>query len=368
MSDQTIVVLGGGYGAEAAKALSVKVPAGFNIVLIDPRPFRVWLPAGLRMTCSDADNLEGLALAGYDNIFPKGNGRFVQGKAVGVTKKAGGGGAVQLENGEEVHFKILVLATGCKWSGPLDFPHSADAMNAWLKQCREEYTQAQRIVIVGAGAVGLELAGEIRDFWPDKSVTVVHAQSKVINAAYPDKYRDYAAAGLTARGVELILGDTVDSEIPTGGGKITTRNGKEIEGDLFVSTRGGLPNTAFLKTLDPSILSSSGHVKVKPTLQVQGHDDIYVMGDIIEWEEQRNAIKAQAHMGIVVPNILSSVAGNPPTKEYKGSYEIIALTNGRNSGSIYVDVLWGIILGGWITKIGKSKDLMVPMFRSAMGY
>ena len=60
----------------------------------------------------------------------------------------------------------LVLATGSKWSGPTDLPDSGGDLRQFASQWRERFKAAPDVVIVGGGAVGVELSGEIRDEYP----------------------------------------------------------------------------------------------------------------------------------------------------------------------------------------------------------
>lgn len=60
----------------------------------------------------------------------------------------------------------LVLATGSKWPGPIDFPEDETDLHQFVAQWREKFRAASDIVIVGGGAVGVELSGEIRDEYP----------------------------------------------------------------------------------------------------------------------------------------------------------------------------------------------------------
>ena len=60
----------------------------------------------------------------------------------------------------------LVLATGSKWSGPTNLPDSEADFRQFVSQWREKIRDAPDIVIVGGGAVGVELSGEIRDEYP----------------------------------------------------------------------------------------------------------------------------------------------------------------------------------------------------------
>lgn len=64
----------------------------------------------------------------------------------------------------------LVLATGSKWSGPIDLPDSEADLRQFVSQWHEKFKAAEDIVIVGGGAVGVELSGEIRDEYPVRRV------------------------------------------------------------------------------------------------------------------------------------------------------------------------------------------------------
>lgn len=73
-------------------------------------------------------------------------------------------------------------------------------------------------------------------------MTVVQAADKALNAAYHDKLRDHVTAQLEARGVKMILGDSIedlDAESLEGtvaleSRTITTRGGVTLGADLVV--------------------------------------------------------------------------------------------------------------------------------------
>lgn len=67
----------------------------------------------------------------------------------------------------------------------------------------------------------------------DQNVTIVHAQSLLLNNAYPDRWRKRVARDLEARGVKLVLGEYVD-EPEVKDGQISTRTKKSINADLIV--------------------------------------------------------------------------------------------------------------------------------------
>ncbi|KAK7014742.1 hypothetical protein VNI00_019294 [Paramarasmius palmivorus] len=369
----TILIVGGGIaGINLARTLSKSFePAKFNIILVNPRPYILFLIPALRMVVSDQDHLEDQILVPYDKLFHNSNGTFVQGEVVKINQEPGASsGEVVLDNGESLDYDILVLATGGKWEGPLAFPKDPSAVNSFISERRLEFAKSQSILLVGGGSVAIELAGEIRDIWPHKEVTIIQRDRLLMNSTYPDKFRVALQKQVEDRGIKVILDDSI-GDVPPGvsTGTITTNKGKRLNPDLIVRTWGSSPDTEFIKgSLGSDTLSSRGHVKVKPTLQLRDYSNIFAAGDIIDWDEQKQAGKVNGHVPVIVKNIKSLISGKPAAVEYKGSTEMILVTNGKNSGLAYADVLWGLVFGPWLSSLLKSKTLMVSLLRSYVGY
>ena len=68
----------------------------------------------------------------------------------------------------------------------------------------------------------------------DKTVTIVHRDLKVLNAAYPDRFRLDLERRVRAFGIDLVLNDAVE-KTPGRVSGVTTREGKTItDADLLV--------------------------------------------------------------------------------------------------------------------------------------
>ncbi|KAI0340112.1 FAD/NAD-P-binding domain-containing protein [Trametopsis cervina] len=367
---KNIVVVGGGFaGIAAVKELATKVDhAKYNVVLVTPRPYNVHLLALIRMTVSDIDDLGNQALIPYDRL----QGVFHQIATVTSIEETapGEGGNVVFATGERLSYAALLLATGAIWSGPLAIGDSDKEIRQHLKEWQSRFASARHVVIGGGGAVGIETVGEIKDVYPDTKVTLVHSQSQLVSEIYPDKFRRKLDAAVRGRGAEIIYSDYIDV-FPEPGQTvdITTRRGKTIKGvDLVVPAFGSRPNTAFISSLGSGVLTESGTVKVKPTLELLHHKGIWAAGDIIEWAEAKQAAKAPNHSAVAAANILSFLGGRPQTKVYKGSMELIAVPVGKKYGASYFNVLWGICFGNWLTSLAKGKTLIVPKARSDLNY
>lgn len=168
MSDKetkkNVVIVGGGVaGTAIARELSSKLDASkYNLILINPRPYLIYLIAGARLTVAPVDELEKRALIPYDKLFHNGNGTVKIGKVASLSEAgAGKGGEVVLEDGERIPYASLVLTTGSVWPGALDFPQADADVQAHIQAWRSRYEKANHVVIVGGGAVGLGTSAKL---------------------------------------------------------------------------------------------------------------------------------------------------------------------------------------------------------------
>lgn len=225
---------------------------------------------------------------------------------------------VVLSDGQEVPYDYLVLATGKKWGEPNDVPDYRAAAIEQMKIYRDRVAAAKEILVIGGGAVGIEIAGEIVGTYPHKGpnakkVTLIHKGAKLMNDTYNDKFRNSLQKQCLDMGINLHLGDALDGsyDFATSPHTVTTKNGDSLAADLIIQATGGSVNNEYLQSfLDPSLLTPGG-VKVKPTFQVEGHDNVFVIGDLADLPEQKQAAKLPGHASVVNSNIVNIINGKP---------------------------------------------------------
>ncbi|KAF5334456.1 hypothetical protein D9611_014486 [Ephemerocybe angulata] len=379
-----VVVGGGAAGILIVRHLAAKLDlAKYNLVLVTATPYYTHHPACIRMLVSSAGSLEDAAQIPYDTLLTRGGKqlkcRVVVGRVVRISEElpngrgngsgSGGGGRVDLEGGESVGFSVVVLATGCGWEGPLAFPGGTrEEVGAWVKEWRERFEKAEDIVIVGGGATGLEFAGELRDLSQTKRITVVHDEPLLLSNAYPDSFRQTVAKDVRRRDIAVIVDDSISSLEISEASTIRTEKGRLLVADLVIPCRGPHPNTDYLAMLGDESIAATGHVKVIPTFQLSGHPRIFAAGDIVDWDEQKQAEKYGAHAGVVVKNVLDVLRGRQPDALYRGCYESITIANGKSGGNTYYS-FWGpeLQFGDLVSTAKKSKSLKVHSTRRQLG-
>ncbi|MGW5644480.1 NAD(P)/FAD-dependent oxidoreductase [Saccharopolyspora sp. NPDC003752] len=323
---RTVAVIGGGYGGAAvAKALQSEA----DVVLIDPRDAFVNAAASLRaLTRPDwAGNM----FFPFETLLTQ--GEVIRDRAVSVDP-----GGVTLASGEHVPADYVVLATGSSYAYPAK-PGSdsvGDALDD-LRRTNEELRRAGKVLILGAGPVGLELAGEIEDAWPDKHVTIVDPARELLPGFEPEVVEDLRGQ-LDALGVDVRLGTGLAAPPSTEAGRAgaftaTTTGGDEITADIWFRAYGTSTNSDYLADGKLTTRTPQGQVPVTEFLNVVGHDHVYAVGDITDVAEAKMAAHAMQHAEVVVKNISAQLSGERPAATYAPQPSLsILLPLGRSGG------------------------------------
>src|SRR5262249_35133102 len=190
----TVVVIGGGYGGvTTAKELDDVA----DVVFVEPKDAFVHNVAALRALV-DPSWLPRIYLP-YDGLLAR--GKVVRDRAAKVDA-----GRVTLASGEEIRPDYIVLATGSAYPFPAKSDvDSATASRDKVRAAHAALSAAGRVLLLGAGPVGIELSGEIKAVWPDKRVILLDVADDVLGARFRPDLKAELRRQLTAIGVELML-------------------------------------------------------------------------------------------------------------------------------------------------------------------
>jgi len=107
--------------------------------------------------------------------------QYIRGRLVELSRA---GACVEGDDGGRrmVTADITVLATGSRFSGPFirSSSGSIEERRASLHRLEASLASARRVLIVGGGPVGVEMAGEIVETWPGHSVTIVQSGARIL--------------------------------------------------------------------------------------------------------------------------------------------------------------------------------------------
>ncbi|XP_071838940.1 ferroptosis suppressor protein 1-like [Apostichopus japonicus] len=361
LESKKVVVVGGGFaGAHAIRHLQGKC----QLTVIDPREYLHYSIGSLRASVQP----------GFEkNIFVSHNEAwgqsFKQGRVTSVDPERK---VVILEDGEEVQYDIVVIATGSSVPFPgkvgLNVTTSAEAEELF-KEFQGKIKTANRITIVGGGAVGVELAGEIATDYSEKEITLINDKDDIIHVSFKEKFRQKAKEQLEAMGIKLILGERVSNldELTTDGSQpcslVKTDKGREIETDLVIHAIGIQANCDAYKDNFADKLDERNFLKVNKFLQVDGYTDVFAVGDCNNADQVKMATKAMNQMEVLAQNI-KALVDNGEMIPYKEE-TIMTLSTGRNSG---VTQFKSVVFGSLLTKKLKSQHVFIHRFwKETMG-
>jgi NADH dehydrogenase len=286
---------------------------------------------------------------------------------------------VVLEDGEEIAYDRLVLATGATDSY---FGHDEWAVHApGLKTLEDAFEIRRRIllgferaeretdavkraawltfVVIGAGATGVEMAGtlaeiarhtlkgEFRRFDPRNTrVVLVEAADRVLPPYAPD-LSERARVQLERLGVTVWLGRRVTGIDQRG----VQLGGERLQANTVIWCA-GVAATPIGATLGVP-LDRTGRVIVEPDLTVPGHPEVQVVGDLALLASHQPPVPGVApaakQMGRhAARNILRALSDRPPLPFRYRDYGQLA-TIGRSAavamfGRVHI---WGWL--AWVT-------------------
>ncbi|WP_163849559.1 NAD(P)/FAD-dependent oxidoreductase [Pseudooceanicola aestuarii] len=356
---QRIAIVGGGYfGAELARSLDAKA----EVTLIEPRTHFVHAPAMIRAVVDPA--LLDRALIPYDALLTRGH--VVRARAASVDAAG-----VTLEDGSRIAATQVVVATGSGNATP--FKPDGDDIDAFRAQNARVHAQlvaAERIAIVGAGAVGVELAGEIAHAMPGKRITLISAESRL----FPDKPAAFGAAlaaKLEKAGVQQIQGqrvETLESLTTPHAGSLRLADGTVQAYDLIFPVLGARPVADLLLGLPDAAPGSGGRVKVDPWLRPSSLPNVFAAGDAADAGDAMTIVATSRQRPWLTKTLLGLGQGKAleQMKPYKpwGAKAPFLVPLGPKRGKSFLGF---VSVGDLLTRAMKGKDLFIGKYRALLG-
>ena len=212
-----------------------------------------------------------------------GGGRFVCGEVTSVGEHEA---EVTHADGKvsNLPFDYLLLCIGSTYAAPVKpSPRErtlVERQQTWA-DAQRDLDKAEHIIVVGAGAVGVELVGEILTVRPEKRVTLVDMNDTVLRG-FEKGCVTHADKWLRAKGADLVLAERISAITDT---SVTLESGRVVRGDVVYRCTGWQPNTELMKGSPLGAeLGFRDAVVVNDFLQVPGKPHIFALGDAMTHE------------------------------------------------------------------------------------
>lgn len=227
--------------------------------------------------------------------------------------------SIILATGERVDYDFAVIATGAR---PRRLPGVGDLPGVHVMRSLDDATairasldRARRLVVVGAGFIGSEVAASARQRGIE--VTIIEAADQPLVMAVGAEVGERCAQLHGLYGAELRCGIGVAGvEEDSGDLTVMLSDGSTVSCDTVVVGIGVIPNTEWFEgsgvEMDRAVICDRYMRTSLP--------DVYAVGDLASWENPRfgrrmrvehwtNTVEQSA---AVARNIVNSAAGAPP--------------------------------------------------------
>jgi NADH:ubiquinone reductase (H+-translocating) len=333
-----VLIVGGGLaGVACAKELAGK--KGVDVTLLDLHGYQQFQPLLYQVATAE--------LAPKDVAFDL-EKTFREHENVEVRKAEAVSShprekTVTLADGDVLQGDVVVLAAGSQpnffhtpgadeFSFPLYSLDDAERLRSRVLQlfhdasAKPELVEdgALNIVVVGAGATGVESAGALAEMVHNvmphvyEHLSVAGARVILVDlghavlASFSEEAHDYAAKQLQKRGVEIKLGVSAKA---VAADHVTLSDGTTIRTHLTVWGGGLMAAPIGAKSGLPQ--GRGGRIDVQPDLTVEGFPDVYALGDFANIQgADGNALPqlgsvAQQSGGWAAKNIRAGIDGKP---------------------------------------------------------
>lgn len=355
---KTVVIVGGNFSGLAALRELQNNPL-FRVILIDQRQYFEYTPGVLRLFC------EPHAIYKLARPLPHGSHQIIHGTVTKTYNNQISYVDAATRKSHSLKFDYMILATGSTYNHPITSSTTETTIEAralgW-KAAAKQVEQAHRVLILGGGAVGTELAAEIAECYygrEQKVVTLVDMSPKLVPFFAP-KVSDYAEKWLKSKGVKVLLGQRLEKWDAK---SCTLQNGKVLKADLVFVCFGGKPNSGSLVLKNDALNNVKGSapppvqldrrrfVKVDSFLRVEGRRNVFCCGDVATppAEGFKQAFHAEAQGHVAGENVKRLATGRP----------FMQYPRDAASGSHQMPMVYVLSLGKWDGVIGFNS-LSVP--------
>ncbi|MBS3763458.1 MAG: FAD-dependent oxidoreductase [Planctomycetes bacterium] len=280
MKEADIVVIGGSAAGIAA-AITARRHYPEKSILVIRKEDQVLIPCGIPYIFGTVASPENNLIP--DAVLDKNNVDLLIDKVEDIKREDC---TLSLASGDSVSYDRLIIATGASPLMPpipgfeLDNVYTIKKDVNYLTELQEDLKDAERLVILGGGFIGVEFADECNKLdWLD--ATIVELLPHCLMLAYDEEFCTRAEALLSERGVDLrtkskvakFKGEkTVDS--------VQLEDGTELDADAVIVAVGVRANAELAEKAGLR-LGPTGGVAVDRTMRTED-ERIFACGDCAE--------------------------------------------------------------------------------------
>lgn len=381
MAVQNIVVVGGSYvGKATAQKLAQVIPRTYRILLVEPHTHfhhiftfprfslvrgnehKAFIPYSATFSASPDATSHAIIPARVLSVKPR--SLTLDREWLGTT---------------EIPFAYLVVATGTTLSQPSAVKEDEkEPAIRYLRRHQDQVKQSKRILIVGGGAAGVQMATDLKEYYPDKQITLVQSRDRLM-PKFEAGLHELIKRRFEDLGITMVTGARV--VVPAGGfpnqsGSLDVHltNGASVATDFVILATGQQANNSLISDLPSTdgtslVNPDNGMIRVRPTLQFADpkYDNLFAVGDIADTGAHKAAKPGVVQAGVVAANIHALIEGRSPDERFTTAPAGIHMTLGMKYNVVFVNPAEGQSKPKIIEKQDGLEDMNVDSMWERMG-
>ena len=312
---QATVVIGGGFGGiSAIQALRHRHPE-IPVVLVEPRERFVFQPLLYELLSGELQPWE--VAPDFRGLTASLGVSWLQDSVIRINTDTR---TLTLASGGTLSWGQLLVTAGSERNDfgtpgvqqhALSFRDDGDVqvLRERIARLRQQRSSDAALVIVGAGATGVELACKLADLLDGAAALHLIEMGPTILPNSSAFNRERATVALERRHVSVHLGTAVTAVHPD---RVVLGQAPAISHQGLIWTAGSRPVSI---PMTPSPAQDRGRLRIGPTLNLEGDRDVFAIGDISHAPDQGWPATAQVAMqqGAAVADAMASQRrGEPP--------------------------------------------------------
>lgn len=214
-----------------------------------------------------------------------------------------------------------------------------------------------RVVVVGGGSGGVELAltvqqrlaGETGNTIP---TAIIEGGPRILTG-YPRSLARRAERICRARGIEIACNCRV---VSADGQRVSLADGRDLDCHALVWVTGAVSHPVFTASGLPT--DKRGFVRIRSTLQFDGHDDLLAVGDcgtLIDHPKTPKAGVYAVREGPLATRNIRALLSGTRLEKYTPQRDFLTLLNAGDGTAL--GAKWGLSFGGrWVMRLKDRID------------
>lgn len=312
MKEKTNVLVIGGSAAGIVAATTGKSFYPDKKFLIVRKEQKVLVPCGIPYIFGSLENSE-KDMVPDTSLSDKGVDLKID-EIVSIDQKSK---VCKTADGTDITFEKLILALGStpvdpKWlkGGHLQNVFTIPKDKIVIDKIHSKLKNCNKVVIIGGGFIGVELADEINKL--GKDVTLIEILPHILSIPFDDELAIEAEEILRFRGINVKTGDGVKEILGSKKAQgVLLNSGKKLDADVVILAMGYIPNIklaekAGLKICDEGFICVDEYMRTS-------NPDIFAVGDCAE----KKSFLTQQQRGVMLASTACSEARVASMNLYK---------------------------------------------------